>query len=88
MTFQNTPKEFGCCGFIASGLEQDIENFSPIINGMPETHFFSIDLQKRLINMPSQTGLGSLGPKLFRLFFSKFLSPSADCLVGDIYAPL
>jgi len=81
-------EELDRCILVPPGLQENIQQFAFTINGAPQIHLLTADLQKHLIDMPSGAGLRPLHPKPFRVLPAKLFAPSADRLIGHVNTTL
>ncbi len=83
MALQHFAKEAFSSLLVSSLRHQNIENIAVLIHCSPRVELLSLNLHEQLIDVLDVTQSALLLSDRARVSWPKFLTPEADCLVGD-----
>ena len=80
--FEQLAEEFFRGGFVASTLNQDIQQIAVLVDSPPQIMLFAADFKKHLIEMPFVASLRTASTHLVGRVLAEFPAPLSNGFVG------
>lgn len=84
LVFEQFPEQFQRSRLVAALLDQDVENFTFLVDGAPHEHANSVDPHDHFVEMPNAGGTSALAANVGGDHRAELVGPAANGLVGDV----
>ena len=86
LVLEQFPEQFERSSLVAAHLDQDVENFTFLVDGPPHEHPLTTDADHHFVEMPNAGGTSALAANVGGDRRAELVGPAANGLVADVDA--